>query len=123
MSNIMSMFHQVRVKKSDVDYLRFLWWPQRDTSQTPKEYRMLVHIFGAVYSPSCSSFALQKKVDDNESGFPPQIAETIRHNFYVDDCVKSVANESEAVLLVKDLIALCSKGFSSLSGLAIAEQL
>ncbi len=35
---------------------------------------------------------------------------TIRDNFYVDDCVKSVTTESEAVQLVKDLTALCHMG-------------
>ncbi|KAL2089185.1 hypothetical protein ACEWY4_016084 [Coilia grayii] len=110
MADVKSMFHQVRVANSDVDYLRFLWWPQGDTSQTPKEHRMLVHIFGAVSSPSIATFALQKTAADNESRFPPQVAETIRHNFYVDDCAKSVAKESEAIQLVKDLTALCSKG-------------
>lgn len=110
MADIKSMFHQVRVDKSHVNYLRFLWWPQGNTSMAPKEYRMLVHIFGAVYSPSCANFALQKTADDNECQFPPQVAETVRHNFYVDDCVKSVATESEAIHLIKDLTALCSKG-------------
>ncbi|XP_052470971.1 uncharacterized protein LOC128027405 [Carassius gibelio] len=110
MADIKSMFHQVGVEKSGVDYLRFLWWPQGDTSQTPKEYHMLVHIFGAVSSPSCASFALQKTADDNESCFPLHVAETIRHNFYVDDCAKSMAEESEAIQLVKDLTTLCYKG-------------
>ena len=110
MADIKSMFYQVRVEQSGRDYLRFLWWPQGDTSQAPKEYRMLVHIFGAVSSPSCASFALRKTADDHASCFPPQVAETIRHNFYVDDCVKSMAKESEAIQLVKDLTALCSKG-------------
>jgi len=110
MADIKSMFHQVRMDQSHVDYLRFLWWPQGDTSRPPKEYCMLVHIFGAVSSPSCAIFALQKTADDNEHGFPPQVAETVRSNFYVDDCVKSVAKETEAIQLVKDLTALCRKG-------------
>lgn len=55
------------MRKSDVNYLRFLWWTQGEISQTPKEYRMLVHIFGAMSSPSCANFALQKTADDNES--------------------------------------------------------
>ena len=110
MADVKSMFHQVRVAKSDVDYLRFLWWPQGDTSQTPKEHRMLVHIFGAVSSPSIANFALQKTATDNESCFSPQVAETIRHNFYVDDCARSVAKESDTIQLVRDLTALCSKG-------------
>ncbi|KAL7878212.1 hypothetical protein SRHO_G00048550 [Serrasalmus rhombeus] len=109
MADVKSMFHQVRVSKSDVNYLRFLWWPQRDTSQTPREHRMLVHIFGAVSPPSGASFALQKNAADNEISFPPQVAETIRHNFYVDDCAKSVTKESDAIQLVKDLTSLCRK--------------
>ncbi|XP_060799417.1 uncharacterized protein LOC132901020 [Neoarius graeffei] len=110
MADIKSMFHQVRVAKSDVDYLRFLWWPQGDTRQTPKEHRMLVHIFGAVSSPSIATYALQRTATDYESCFSPQVAETIRHNFYVDDCARSVAKESDAIQLVRDLTALCSKG-------------
>ncbi|XP_048011443.1 uncharacterized protein LOC125244827 [Megalobrama amblycephala] len=110
MADIKSMFHQVRVANSDVNYLRFLWWPQGDFTQNPKEYRMLVHIFGAVSSPSCANFALQKTADDNELFYHPQVVNTIRESFYVDDCVKSVATEAEAVQLVKDLTALCNKG-------------
>lgn len=67
----------------------------------------------------------KKTANDNERVFSPQVAETVWHNFYVDDCVKSVTEESEAVQLVKDLAASCGKkvGFSSLSGLVAAEQL
>ncbi|KAL7830822.1 hypothetical protein SRHO_G00319490 [Serrasalmus rhombeus] len=110
MADVKPMFHQVRVAKSDVNYLRFLWWPQGDTSRSPREHRMLVYIFGAWSSPSIASFALQKTATDNEIHFLPQVAETIWHNFYTDDCAKSVTKESDAIQLVKDLTSLCSKG-------------
>lgn len=38
------------------------------------------------------------------------MADTVHHNFYVDDCVKSVAKTPEPIHLVKYLTALCSKG-------------
>lgn len=110
MADVKSVFHQVRVDKSDVDFLCFLWWPQGNNGQTPKEYCLLVHIFGAVSSPSCAVFVLQKTATDNENCFPSQVAETVQCNFYVDDCVKSVVNEPEAIQLVKDLAVLCNKG-------------
>ena len=31
------------------------------------EYRMNVHLFGAVSSPSCPNYALQKAADDSET--------------------------------------------------------
>lgn len=59
MTGIKSTFHQVRVSKSHVDFFHFLWWPYRDFSKTPVEHRMVVQLFGAVFSPSCANFALR----------------------------------------------------------------
>ena len=61
---------------------------------------MTVHPFGAVSSPSCSNFALRKTANENEADVGMAAAETMRRNFYVDDCLKSVATKAEA----KDLI-------------------
>lgn len=58
MTDIEGMFHQVRVAKEHVNFLRFFWWPKGDLAEEPVEHRMLVHIFGAISSPSCSTFAL-----------------------------------------------------------------
>ncbi|KAL2082836.1 hypothetical protein ACEWY4_020609 [Coilia grayii] len=41
MADIRSMFHQVMVSAKDVDFLRFLWWPDGDMAQTVVEHRML----------------------------------------------------------------------------------
>lgn len=60
MGDIQAMFHQVRVPEEDRDFLRFLWWPGGDTTQEPVPYRMMVHLFGAVSSPSCAAYALKR---------------------------------------------------------------
>jgi hypothetical protein len=47
MSDIEAMFHQVRVRSTDCDALRFLWWPNGNLALPPEEYQMTVHLFGA----------------------------------------------------------------------------
>ena len=110
MADIEGMFHQVRVNEEDVDFLRFLWWPDGDTSKELEEYRMRVHLFGAVSSPTCANFALQKTAEDNSHKFDGEVADTIKSNFYVDDCLKSVPTEKQAVELVMGLREICSLG-------------
>lgn len=65
MADVKSMFHQVRVSKQDIDFLCFLWWPEGHIKQDPGDHHMLVHIFGAVLSPSCANFALRWTAEDN----------------------------------------------------------
>ena len=100
MSDIEAMFYQVRVSPSDCDYLRFLWWPDGDLNKDPEEYQMLVHLFGGASSPSCANFALKKTAEDNKTAFDATTVETVKRNFYVDDCLKSVATNPEAIRLV-----------------------
>ena len=76
---------------------------------------MKVHLFGAVSSPSCENFALRKTADDNKAHFPSEVTNTVKNNFYVDDCLKSLPSEQEAVQMVRDLTALCKKGGFMLS--------
>ena len=60
MADIEKMFHQVNVKEEDAEALRFLWWPEGDFSKQPVEHQMAVHLFGAISSPSCCSYALKR---------------------------------------------------------------
>lgn len=69
MSDVKSMFYQVRVADEDKDFLRFLWWPNGDLHKQVEEYRMTVHLFGAVSSPSCACYALRKTAEDSRNGF------------------------------------------------------
>ena len=109
MSDVKAMFHQVRVKPDDINALRFLWWPNGDLNSQPQEFMMAVHLFGGVSSPSCANFALRKMSDDNQD-FDPEIANTVKRNFYVDDCLKSVKSEQDAVSLMKGLTNLLKEG-------------
>ncbi|KAI0241411.1 hypothetical protein LSAT2_027953, partial [Lamellibrachia satsuma] len=71
---------------------------------------MTVHLFGAVSSPSCANFALRKTATDNESEYDMKVTSAILKNFYVDDCLKSVRTEDEAIELIRDLSGACAKG-------------
>ena len=111
MSNdIEAMFHQVKVEPKDQPFLRFLWWPQGNTTLPPEDYCMKVHLFGATSSPSCANFSLLRTADDNSGIFDPVILETVKKNFYMDDCLKSVASEEDAFWLFQNLTDLLQKG-------------
>lgn len=71
---------------------------------------MTVHIFGAVSSPSCANFALRQTAKDNRGTCSPEVMSTIETNFYVDDCLKSVETEEQAVELVRERTCACRKG-------------
>ena len=70
---------------------------------------MTAHLFGAVSSPACSNFALRKTASDNEKEFSPLVARTIKRNFYVDDCLKSVNDTTSAINLIDNLRSSCAK--------------
>jgi len=110
MADIESMFYQVKVPVEDSDLLRFLWWSNGDLSKYLEEFRMVVHLFGASSSPSCSNYALRKCAEDHGSLFNCRTTEVIQKHFYVDDCLSSVPTESDAIQLYKELCALCAKG-------------
>lgn len=89
-SDIESMFHQVRVDPSNCKALTFLWWQNGDLTNPPVKNKMIVHVVGATSSPSCTRFCLKKTADDNRSECHAETVHTVRRNFYVDDCLNSV---------------------------------
>ena len=70
MADIKWMFHQVKVPPKDCDSLRFLWLPEGNVNAPPKEYQMVVHLFGATSSPSVCGYALQRVAIDNKGHGP-----------------------------------------------------
>lgn len=85
MADIQAMFHQVHVLDKHISFLRFLWWPNGDTAQSPLEYCMQVHLSGAVSSLSCANCALRRTADDNAKQFPIEVVSTVKRNFYLNN--------------------------------------
>ena len=65
MAAIEAMFHQVKVRTSDQDALRFLWWKDGDMSKQPDVFKMTSHLFGVTWSPSCCAYALRRTMAKN----------------------------------------------------------
>lgn len=58
-----------------------------------EEFQMFVYFFGGVSLFSCVSYVLRRTVDDNVEYFDEDIVQTVRRNFYVDDCLKFVEDD------------------------------
>ena len=54
---------------------------------------MTVHVFGAVSSPSCANFALQKTATENIHSYGETVIDAVGRNFYVDDFCESTRRE------------------------------
>ena len=76
----------------------------------PVVHQMLVHLFGAAFSPSVAAFCLHQTATEFGREFDPDIAEIIRRNFYVDDCLCSTTPARKAIAIVQQLSALLSRG-------------
>ena len=108
--DVEGMFHQVYVHPDYRNFLRFLWWDKGTLENQPAEFRMKVHLFGAVSSPGCANFALKRTADDFEEVFGREPAEFVRDDFYVDDGLKSVSSATQASSLIKSTKCLLAKG-------------
>lgn len=71
---------------------------------------MTVHIFGVTSSPRCVNYTLRRTAEENLSKSSHKAVNSVLKNFYVDDCLTSVASKAQAVKLYKDLTALCDSG-------------
>lgn len=108
MCDIEKMFHQFHVQENDHNYLSFLWWKDGDTSTQPQEYRMKVHLFGAVSSPGCANYGL-KYLAKESSHTHPIGSQFVERDFYVDDGITSTDTVEKAIQLAHKAREICAK--------------
>ena len=87
-----------------------LRWQDGNLSKKLIDHEMCVHVFGGTSSPSCSNYVPKRTSIDGEDQFRKAAAKTLKDNFYVDDLLKSLDNEKEAIKPIKNVIAMCESG-------------
>ena len=74
------------------------------------DHEMCVHVFGGTSSPSSSNYALKRTCIDGKDQFGLEAAKILQNNSYVDYLITSVAQEDQAIQLIKNVKAMCSSG-------------
>ncbi len=109
MGDIEAMYNRVKVIEEHRDCLRFLWFKNNDLSQPLTVFRMTTHLFGGVWSPAAAIYALRMTAEMHSEEFCALVTDTVNENFYVDDCLKSVNTQSEAIFLIHNLCKLLKR--------------
>jgi hypothetical protein len=107
--DIQRMFHSFFVKPADRDYLRFLWFSDKEMSNV-FEYRMCVHLFGARSSPGVATFGLRQAAEaaDESVDYSRNAKKLLQNSCYVDDAVFSCDSDKEMVSIVNEAVRLCA---------------
>ncbi|XP_054259735.1 uncharacterized protein LOC128984441 [Macrosteles quadrilineatus] len=105
--DIQEMFHQVRIRKEDVDSQRFLW--REDPINKPDTYIMEAMIFGSTCSPSTALYV----VNSNAKRFLqiyPEASKAILCSEYMDDLLDSTDTEEEARIRIQQITEIHKSG-------------
>ena len=105
------MFHQVRIIEEDQPALRFLW-RSLELERPPDVYQMLVMIFRAASSLCMVNYVLRKTALDNSQdvAFSIDTIKSAEKNFYMDDFLKSVCDETTPVRMFLEKTSLLARG-------------
>jgi len=105
-SDIKGAFLQISVNEEDRDYLRFLWWKDRQQSAI-RIFRHCRVVFGV----NCSPFLLAAVIEFHlrHCKTEKEIAKKLQSSFYVDNCVTSVDSEEELNVFISKATSIMSK--------------
>ena len=76
MTDIETMFNQIKVAEKHRSFLRFLWWEESDINEIIVDHEMCVHVFGGVSSLIYSNYV--KTASDSQEEYGSDAAETLR---------------------------------------------
>ena len=115
--DIESMFYQIKTPTDSSNFLRFLWFANNNLNEEPVQYRLVVHVFGAKSSPSCSNYALKQTALQAGCEISELAKKSILHSFYVDDLLLSLKNETSAINILKEIQYLLQENGFNLTGI------
>ncbi|XP_046564207.1 uncharacterized protein LOC124273037 [Haliotis rubra] len=107
-ADIKAMFHQIRLLPPDRPLLRFLWRDMQ-CDRPPDVYEWQVLPFGTTCSPCCASYALLKHAAENQTG-NEEVFKSVSESFYVDNCLDSFENQTQAKQLVTKMRNVLTDG-------------
>ena len=108
--DIKKKFFQVLVGKEHRSLLSLLWLQDDNLSKNLVDHEMCVHVFDGTFSPSCRNYMPKSTFIDGEDQFGKTAAETLQDNFYLDDLLKPLDNERQAIKPIKSVKATCASG-------------
>ena len=108
--DVEAMYHRVKVYEEDERFLRFLWWKDGNLTEKASQFCMTVNIFGAAPSGFIANTALRRCADDGIETCHPDVVKSVHENFYVDDYLMSVPDETTAIFHVKKIRRLLLSG-------------
>ncbi|KAM4795653.1 uncharacterized protein WCC33_000721 [Rhinophrynus dorsalis] len=95
------MFHCFIVREDHRNFLRFLWHRNNNMDNEIMEYRMKVHVFGNSPSPAVATYGLRRTALDGEKEYGVDARHFVERDFYVDDGLKSLPTDEEAIDLLQ----------------------
>ena len=91
-----------------------MWWqPAQEVGNLSKkliDHEMCVHVSGSTFPISCTNYVLKRTSIDGDNKFGKAASKTLQDNFYVDDLLKLLDNEKQAIKLIKDVKEMCASG-------------
>ena len=93
--DIEPMFHQVQI----IEDQPALMWRNLELERPADVYQIVVMLFRAASSPRMTNYVLRKTALDNRQdvAFSLDTIKSVEKNFYMDDFLKSVCDETTAV--------------------------
>ena len=80
------------------------FWQDDLTQDVPELYQIVVYIFSGKELPCCANYALKKTGSDNVDEYNTCIIETKLKSFCMDDFLKPVISEAQAITLSQEMI-------------------
>ncbi|XP_075539206.1 uncharacterized protein LOC142573874 [Dermacentor variabilis] len=100
-ADVQQMFYSFMVREDHQNYLRFLWFKGNDISREIVECRMKVHVFGNSPSPAVATYGLRRTAQQAAPRFGEDARKFVERDFYVDDALKSLPSEEDAISLLQ----------------------